>query len=287
MASKAVEAEIHKLRAEIDRHNRLYYLDADPEISDREYDRLMERLMELEAQHPELASTESPSQRVGGAPLAAFATVAHAVPMLSIDNTYSYDEMREWDARIRKGLNPGEPVTYVVELKVDGVAVSLRYEQGRFVVGATRGDGERGDDITANLRTVREIPLRLHGSPPALLEIRGEVFMTNPELARINERRRAEGEKPFENPRNSTAGTLKLLDSRICADAGCASSRTGWARHRAWTSPLITRSLRNSNPGECPSVPSPAATRPSTRSSNTPASGSSSGTRSTSRPTAW
>jgi len=217
MASKKVEHEIGKLRDEINRHNRLYYLDAAPEISDREYDRLMARLMELEAEHPELVSPVSPSQRVGGAPLAEFASVAHAVPMLSIDNTYNFEEVREWDARVRRGLNPGELVTYVVELKVDGVAVSLRYEEGRFVLGATRGDGERGDDITANLRTVRDIPLSLHGRPPALLEVRGEVFMTNSELARLNELRRADGEKPFENPRNSTAGTLKLLDSRICA----------------------------------------------------------------------
>ncbi len=218
MASKQVEREIATLRDEINRHNRLYYLDAAPEISDREYDRLMARLMELEAKHPELISPDSPSQRVGGAPLAEFASVAHAVPMLSIDNTYSYEEVREWDARVRRALNPGEPVSYVVELKVDGVAVSLRYEAGKFVLGATRGDGERGDDITANLRTVREIPLRLHGRPPALLEVRGEVFMTNAELARLNELRRADGEKPFENPRNSTAGSLKLLDSRICAE---------------------------------------------------------------------
>jgi len=217
MASKKVEHEIGKLRDEINRHNRLYYLDAAPEISDREYDRLMARLMELEAEHPELVSPVSPSQRVGGAPLAEFASVAHAVPMLSIDNTYNFDEVREWDARVRRGLNPGELVTYVIELKVDGVAVSLRYEEGKFVLGATRGDGERGDDITANLRTVRDIPLSLHGRPPALLEVRGEVFMTNSELARLNELRRADGEKPFENPRNSTAGTLKLLDSRICA----------------------------------------------------------------------
>ena len=166
MASKKVEHEIEKLRDEINRHNRLYYLDAAPEISDREYDRLMARLMELEAEHPELISPDSPSQRVGGAPLAEFASVAHAVPMLSIDNTYNYEELREWDARVRRGLNPGEPVAYVVELKVDGVAVSLRYEEGKFVLGATRGDGERGDDITANLRTVRDIPLALHGRPP-------------------------------------------------------------------------------------------------------------------------
>jgi DNA ligase (NAD+) len=216
MASKNVVKEIAELRSELDRHNRLYYLDAAPEISDRDYDRLMARLVELETEHPDLITPESPTQRVGGAPLAEFATVVHSVPMLSIDNTYSYDEVREWDVRVRKGLNKGEQVKYVVEIKVDGVAVSLRYEHGKLVLGATRGDGERGDDITANLRTVRDIPLSLHGRAPELLEVRGEVFMPNSELARINELRRAEGERPFENPRNSTAGTLKLLDSRIC-----------------------------------------------------------------------
>lgn len=217
MARKNVVHEIAQLRDELNRHNRLYYEEAAPEISDREYDRLMERLMELEAEHPELLTPDSPSRRVGGAPLAEFETVTHSVPMLSIDNTYSYDEVREWDARVRKGLNKDEAVRYVVELKVDGVAVSLRYEEGRLVLGATRGDGERGDDITANLRTVREVPLTLHDHPPALLEVRGEVFMTNSELARLNELRKAEGERPFENPRNSTAGSLKLLDPRICA----------------------------------------------------------------------
>ncbi|MGO9600365.1 MAG: NAD-dependent DNA ligase LigA [Isosphaeraceae bacterium] len=217
MAPKKVAEEIETLRDQINRHNRLYYQEAAPEISDREYDRLMARLVELEADHPDLVTPESPSQRVGGAPLAEFTTVKHAVAMLSIDNTYDYDELREWDARVRRGLNPGEPVRYVVELKVDGVAVSLRYEKGKFVQGATRGDGERGDDITANLKTVRDIPLALHGSPPALLEVRGEVFMTNSELARLNELRRAENEKALENPRNATAGSLKLLDSRICA----------------------------------------------------------------------
>ena len=160
LAPKKVK-EIAELRERAHRHNRLYYLDAAPEISDRDYDRLMARLVELEAEHPELITPESPTQRVGGAPLAEFATVVHSVPMLSIDNTYSYDEVREWDVRVRKGLNKGEPVKYVVEIKVDGVAVSLRYEHGKFVLGATRGDGERGDDITANLRTVRDIPLSL------------------------------------------------------------------------------------------------------------------------------
>ncbi|MHC5538071.1 NAD-dependent DNA ligase LigA [Singulisphaera rosea] len=211
-----VEREVAELRAEIEAHNRLYYLDAAPIISDRDYDRLMERLQSLEAAHPELISPESPTQRVGGAPLAAFETVTHSVPMLSIDNTYNYDEIREWDARVRKGLTAGETVRYAVELKVDGVAVSLRYEAGKLVLGATRGDGERGDDVTNNIRTVRGVPLVLSDSPPPLLEVRGEVYMTNSELVRLNELRRAQDEPPFANPRNSTAGSLKLLDSKLC-----------------------------------------------------------------------
>ncbi len=217
MAKKEIEQEVAHLREELNRHNYLYYVEAAPEISDREFDRMMKRLTELEAEHPELASGDSPTQRVGGQPLGSFATVTHAVPMLSIDNTYSYDELREWDVRVRKGLNRDEPVKYVVELKVDGVAVSLRYEKGKFVQGATRGDGERGDDITANLKTVREIPLVLRKGAADLLEVRGEVYMPNSELVRLNEIRKAEGEPPFANPRNSTAGSLKLLDSKLCA----------------------------------------------------------------------
>ncbi|KAJ3052774.1 hypothetical protein HK102_011835, partial [Quaeritorhiza haematococci] len=152
--------------------------------------------------------------------------------MLSIDNTYSFDEVREWDARVRRGLNAGEVVRYVVELKVDGVAVSIRYEKGRFVLGATRGDGERGDDVSANLRTVREIPLTLKGDAPEILEVRGEVYMTNAELARLNAIRKEAGEKPFENPRNSTAGSLKLLDPRLCAQRRLRFIGHGLGEHR-------------------------------------------------------
>jgi DNA ligase (NAD+) len=217
MATKDIEKEVAQLRSELNRHNYLYYVEAQPEVSDREYDRMMLRLTELETEYPALVTSDSPTQRVGGQPLEGFATVRHAVPMLSIDNTYSHDELREWDVRVRKGLNPNEPVRYVVELKVDGVAVSLRYEHGKFAQGATRGDGERGDDITTNLKTVREIPLVLHGSPPDLLEVRGEVYMPNSELLRLNELRQAVGDAPFANPRNSTAGSLKMLDSRIVA----------------------------------------------------------------------
>src|SRR5271166_6538623 len=160
-----IEREVAHLRSELNRHNYLYYVEAKPEISDREFDKMMSRLAELEAQHPDLATPDSPTQRVGGQPLEGFAAVRHAVPMLSIDNTYSFGELLDWDVRVRKGLNPREKVRYVVELKVDGVAVSLRYEKGVMVLGSTRGDGERGDDITANLKTVRTIPLVLQGRP--------------------------------------------------------------------------------------------------------------------------
>ncbi|MEW4568371.1 NAD-dependent DNA ligase LigA [Tautonia sp. JC769] len=216
MATDDVVRAVNELRLEIEKHNRLYYVEAAPVISDRDYDRLLKQLEDLEAAHPELITPDSPTQRVGGEPIAAFETIRHAVPMLSIENTYTLDEIREWDRRVRKGLTEGESLRYVVELKVDGVAVSLRYEKGALVLGATRGDGERGDDITSNLRTVRGVPLTLLDDPPSLLEARGEVYMTNSELARLNEGRKAEGLAPFANPRNATAGSLKLLDPKIC-----------------------------------------------------------------------
>lgn len=217
MTAKDVAREAERLRDEIDRHNRLYYVEADPEIGDKEYDGLLKRLEAIEADHPELVTPDSPTQRVGGRPIEGFAPVRHAVSMLSIDNTYNYDEVREWDARVRRGLNSDDAIRYVVELKVDGVAVSMRYEEGKLVLGATRGDGETGDDVTSNIRTVRGIPLALADDPPPLLEVRGEVYMTNAELVRLNEVRTAAELKPFENPRNATAGSLKLLDSRLCA----------------------------------------------------------------------
>lgn len=216
MATDEVVQAVNELRREIEKHNRLYYVEAAPILSDREFDRLLKQLEDLEAAHPELITPDSPTQRVGGEPIAAFETIRHAVPMLSIENTYTLGEIREWDRRVRKGLTDGETIRYVVELKVDGVAVSLRYESGTLVLGATRGDGERGDDITSNLRTVRGVPLTLLDDPPTLLEVRGEVYMTNSELARLNEGRKAEGLLPFANPRNATAGSLKLLDPKLC-----------------------------------------------------------------------
>jgi DNA ligase (NAD+) len=208
-------ARAEKLRKEIRRHEHLYYVDANPEISDRDFDKLYKELVDLEAKHPELTTADSPTKRVGGEPIDGFVTVRHAEPMLSIDNTYAPDELREFDRRIKK-LLPGETVTYVVEPKIDGVAISLVYEHGQFTVGATRGDGEVGDDVTHNLRTLRELPLSLP-KRPARFEARGEVYMNRDELARINVERKSEELEPYANPRNLTAGTLKLLDPREAA----------------------------------------------------------------------
>jgi len=235
--------EIAALRREIARHDRLYYVEAAPEISDREYDRLVKRLEELEAAHPELVTPDSPTQRVGGEPLEGFATVRHTVPMLSIDNTYTLQELRDWDNRVRGGLTEGEAVFYVVELKIDGVAVTLRYEAGRLTLGATRGDGERGDDITANLRTVRDIPLALENDPPEVIEVRGEVYMRNSELVRLNTQRKEEGLAPFANPRNATAGSLKLLDPRLCAQRRLRFVAHGLGEHRGLEAARYTEVL--------------------------------------------
>ena len=209
--------EIEKLRQEIRHHDRKYYIEAQPEISDREYDRLMERLKELEAKHPELVTEDSPTQRVGEAPVENLRPVEHRVAMLSIDNTYSVDELRKYGERIAK-LLPDEKISWVVELKIDGVAVSVTYENGRLVQGATRGNGRTGDDITHNMRTVVDCPLRLTGSPPPLLEVRGEVYMTNSDLVRLNELQRQRGLPLYANTRNCAAGSIRLLDPRLCAE---------------------------------------------------------------------
>ena len=211
------EHRAQELRRLIDQHNYKYYVEAKPEISDREFDRLLEELQQIEAAHPEWITPDSPTQRVGGQPIDGFVTVRHREPMLSIDNTYSADELREFDRRVHR-LLPGEEVIYVVELKIDGVAISLTYEKGLFTVGATRGDGERGDDVTHNLRTINGLPLRLHTKePPPLLEARGEVYLTRADLARINREREEKGLEVYANPRNLAAGTLKLLDPRLSA----------------------------------------------------------------------
>ena len=212
-----VAAEIGKLREEIRYHDRKYYLDAAPEISDLEYDRLVERLKKLEADHPELITPDSPTQRVGEQPVAGLKQVEHRVPMLSIDNTYSIEELRAYGDRTARLLK-GEAIEWVVEVKVDGVACSLIYEDGTLVRGVTRGNGRVGDDVTHNIRTIGDVPLRLSSSDGVkVLEVRGEVYMTNSDLVRLNEQQRAKGEPPFANTRNVTAGSIRMLDPRICA----------------------------------------------------------------------
>ncbi len=217
-----LQREIEELRDEIRRHDRLYYTDAATEISDRDYDRLMDRLKKMEADHPERVTPDSPTQRVGGEPLAEFRSVAHAAPMLSIDNTYSEAEFREFDRRVRDRLGD-EPYSYIVDPKIDGVAISLRYENGLLVLAATRGDGRTGDDITANARTIRSIPLRLRGSDvPEVVEIRGEVYWPHASFDEFNAARVEAGDEPFANPRNATAGSLKQLDPKAVEPRGLA-----------------------------------------------------------------
>lgn len=213
---RAIEERIRKLRDEIEFHNYQYYVLDDPVISDAEYDALMRELVELEAEHPELVTPDSPTQRVGAAPAEAFAPVVHRSPMMSLANVYSVEELRAFDTRVRKALD-GEPVEYVAELKIDGLAVSLTYEDGKFVRGATRGDGTTGEDVTHNLKTIRSIPMRLRLDRPVSIDVRGEVYMIRREFHKLNEERRAAGEPLFANPRNAAAGSLRQLDPKVTA----------------------------------------------------------------------
>jgi DNA ligase (NAD+) len=208
--------EVERLREEIRRHEYLYFVKATPEISDRDFDAMMAALVQVEEVHPDWRTPDSPTLRVGGEPLEGFKTVRHTVPMLSLANGYSLEELRDFDGRVRRGLE-SEQFEYTVELKIDGVGVSLRYDNGVFVEGISRGDGKRGDDITANLRTIGALPLRLRGRAPERLEVRGEVFMLLADFHSLNEARRERGETEFANPRNLSAGTLKMLDPREVA----------------------------------------------------------------------
>jgi DNA ligase (NAD+) len=204
-----------ELADKIRKLDRAYYEEAQPLVSDQEYDRLYRELLDLEAAHPELPLADSPSQRVGGAPLPHFTSVAHALPMQSLDNTYSATELEAFVDRIQKTLE-GEKLSFVIEPKIDGVAISVRYEKGQLVQGLTRGDGQKGDDITANLRTIRQLPLALKNSAP-VLEVRGEVYYPSAAFEKLNRQRETAGEPTFANPRNAAAGTLKQLDSRLVA----------------------------------------------------------------------
>lgn len=213
--------EAERLREQLDRHNYLYYVLDQPEISDAEYDRLLRRLEALEAAHPELRTPDSPTQRVGAAPSEKFGAVVHRRPMLSLANAMDAEEMAEFDARIKRFLKSNEEIEYVAEVKLDGLAVELVYEDGRLATGSTRGDGVNGEDVTANIRTIRSVPLKLikppHRTIPKLLEVRGEVILPRRAFERLNAERIQAGEPPFANPRNAAAGSLRQLDPKVTA----------------------------------------------------------------------
>jgi len=222
MASSREETkrEVLNLREQLEKHNYHYYVLDNPVISDAEYDRLFRRLLELEKAHPEFASPDSPTQKVGAPPVEKFTTVHHNIPMLSLNNATNQEEMKEFEERIRRFLKSSQPIQYVVEPKIDGVAVELVYENGHFTVGSTRGDGINGEDISLNLKTIRSIPLNLRKSRkniPRRLELRGEVFLSHQAFQKLNREREEEGQPVFANPRNSAAGSLKQLDSTATA----------------------------------------------------------------------
>src|SRR5881275_370614 len=216
MDRKQAEKKIAQLREEVRKHDRLYYENAAPIISDREYDRLYKELVDLETQFPDLVTPDSPTQRVGGKPLQAFAQIQHRVPMLSLDNTYSEDEVANFYKRITR-LLPDEEIPVVIEPKVDGVAVSVMYENGRLKYAATRGDGLVGDDITQNIKTIRSVPQQLRSSAPKVFELRGEAYLDKNGFKKLNKERKAAGLPLFANPRNAAAGSLKHLDPKIAA----------------------------------------------------------------------
>lgn len=213
-----IEKKIEALRDKIRRHDYLYYVLSHPEISDKEYDNLIAELKHLEEEHPEFKSPDSPTMRVGGGILEGFKTVQHKQKMLSLDNTYSFQEAAAWDERVRKGLNKTEKIEYVAELKIDGVSANLTYQEGRLVSGATRGDGQTGEDVTANVKTIRSIPLVFLGKDtPGFIEVRGEVYMEHKDFNSLNQEKKKNGGILFANPRNATSGSLKLLDASIVA----------------------------------------------------------------------
>ena len=218
---------IEELRRQIRYHEERYYVLSDPEIADAEFDALMAELERLETENPDLVTTDSPTRRVGGRVATGFETVEHAQPMLSLDNAYSEEELRAFDERVRRGLGETgsvpDSVPYVAELKIDGLSVALTYDDGELVRGATRGDGVRGEEVTSNVRTIRSVPLRLRGTAPGRLEVRGEVYLPRRSFERINKQREEEGEPLFQNPRNAAAGTMRNLDPGLVAKRGLSA----------------------------------------------------------------
>ena len=246
-----VRGRIEELREQVRYHNRRYHVEDAPEISDAEYDALYNELEDLEGEHPELVTPDSPTQRIGDEPVEGFEEVRHAVPMLSLANARKVEDLREWDARVRRLLGDDESPRYVTERKIDGLAVSLRYEDGSFVRGATRGNGAVGEDVTANLSTVRSIPDRIDDDPPPVLEPRGEVYMTLEDFEKLNRRQEEEGKPPFANPRNAAAGAIRQLDSRITARRplkiylyGIGEGGEGFESHSAMLDTLKDYGLR-------------------------------------------
>jgi DNA ligase (NAD+) len=219
---ESLPARLERLRREIRRHEELYYVDGAPEISDAEFDELMHELQEREREHPELVTPDSPTRRVGGRPVEGFATVDHLAPMLSLDNAYSEAELRAFDDRVRKGAGT-TTVTYVAELKIDGLSLALQYQDGILTRGATRGDGVRGDDVTSNVRTIRAIPLALRDGPEGLVEIRGEVYLPRTAFERANREREENGDPLFANPRNAAAGAMRNLDPSLVTKRGLSA----------------------------------------------------------------
>jgi len=221
MNAEQAKIEIERLSDLLNRHNYLYYVESNPEISDYEFDMLLLKLQELEKEFPQFASENSPTKRVGGDITKKFETIVHRFPMLSLSNSYSEEEITDWENRIKKTID--EDIEFVCELKYDGVAIGIQYKNGELVRAVTRGDGEKGEDITNNVRTIRSIPLKLKGDFPADFEIRGEIFMPQKQFQKLNAEREEIGETLFANPRNTASGTLKLQDSKIVADRGLDS----------------------------------------------------------------
>ncbi len=239
-----LQAELERLRAQINTHNHAYHVMDAPTISDTEFDGLMQRLLAIEAEHPEWVNADSPSQRVGSAPLPFFDSVRHAVPMLSLGNAFSSEEVTAFDKRVSDALRaagmlePAEKVEYNCEVKMDGLAISIRYENGRLVRAATRGDGLSGEDVTANIRTLRSVPLTLSPGFPAVLEVRGEVLMHRSDFEKLNKQQAAAGDKTFVNPRNAAAGSLRQLDPRLTAKRPLRFFAYGWGQLDGLVAPL-------------------------------------------------